>query len=419
MPEFRYRAADANGKMTQGTLAASGRDEVLRQLRAQGLMPLALDEANGTQHAASAEADAPRTSATAAAWRRRQERRALRLPDIAALTSELAIMLRAGLALDRALTIAINMAVNVHLKALLEDLLQSVKGGKSLSQALESHRALFGDFYLSMVRAGEMGGQLAATLAQLAEHQERVLELRSNIRSALVYPAILCVVAVLSVVLLLGFVVPQFESLFSDMGEALPLPTRIIVALGHFIADGFPFLVLGAVLLVWAARRALASESGRRWRDARLLALPLFGTITRKYEITRFARAMGTLLNSGVTIVPALGIATQTVGNAVLRGALAAMPTAVKQGGRLAAALEETRLFTPLALNMVRLGEETGRLGDMLLEVARVHEREVQTGIKRLLTLIEPVLLLVLGVVIALIIISILMGILSVNDLAM
>ena len=173
------------------------------------------------------------------------------------------------------------------------------------------------------------------------------------------------------------------------------------------------------MLLGWAVRRALASESGQRWRDARLLALPLFGTILRKYEITRFARAMGTLLNSGVTIVPALGIATQTVGNAVLRGALAAMPTAVKQGGRLAAALEETRLFTPLALNMVRLGEETGRLGDMLLEVARVHEREVQTGIKRLLTLIEPVLLLVLGVVIALIIISILMGILSVNDLAM
>ena len=328
-------------------------------------------------------------------------------------------MLRAGLALDRALSIAINMATNVHMKALLEDLLQSVKGGKSLSQALEAHRALFGDFYLSMVRAGEMGGQLATTLEQLAAHQERVLELRGNIRSALVYPAILCVVAVLSVALLLGFVVPQFESLFSDMGEALPLPTRIIVALGHFVADGFPFLLIGAVLLVWAVRRALASESGQRWRDARLLALPLFGTILRKYEITRFARAMGTLLNSGVTIVPALGIATQTVGNAILRGALAAMPTAVKQGGRLAAALEETRLFTPLALNMVRLGEETGRLGDMLLEVARVHEREVQTGIKRLLTLIEPVLLLVLGVVIALIIISILMGILSVNDLAM
>ena len=371
MPEFRYRAADAHGKMTQGTLSASGRDEALRQLRAQGLMPLALDEANGALP--DARADAPRTSATVAAWRRRQEQRPLRLPDIAALTSELAIMLRAGLALDRALSIAINMATNVHLKTLLEDLLQSVKGGKSLSQALEAHRALFGDFYLSMVRAGEMGGQLSATLEQLAAHQERVLELRGNIRSALVYPAILCVVAVLSVALLLGFVVPQFESLFSDMGEALPLPTRIIVALGHFVADGFPFLLIGAVLLVWAVRRALASESGQRWRDARLLALPLFGTILRKYEITRFARAMGTLLNSGVTIVPALGIATQTVGNAILRGALAAMPTAVKQGGRLAAALEETRLFTPLALNMVRLGEETGRLGDMLLEVARAQ----------------------------------------------
>jgi general secretion pathway protein F len=192
----------------------------------------------------------------------------------------------------------------------------------------------------------------------------------------------------------------------------------VIVAAGHVVADWGWLLVLIGVACTWGARRWLATPAGRLWRDRTLLRLPVFGAIARKYEITRFARSMGTLLGNGVPIVAALRIASDTMGNQCLRGAIASVAPAIKQGGRMADALEASELFTPLALNMVRLGEETGRLDAMLLEVARVHDNEVQSGVKRALTLIEPALILTLGLLIAGIIVSILMGIMSVNDLA-
>ena len=327
-------------------------------------------------------------------------------------------MLRAGLALDRALRVLIGMSAKPSVKAMLEDLLKSVKAGKGLSQALAPHSAQFGEFYVSMVRSGEAGGQLASVLGQLAEHLERVKVLRESVVSALIYPAILVAVSVLSVFLLLGFVVPQFETLFADLGDGLPLPTRIIVASGHIVAEWGWLLVLVGGAGLWFAQRWLATHTGQLWRDRTLLKLPVFGDIVRKYEITRFARSMGTLLGNGVPIVAALRIASDTMGNQCLRGAIESVAPAIKQGGRMADALEASELFTPLALNMVRLGEETGRLDAMLLEVARVHDNEVQSGVKRALTLIEPALILTLGLLIAGIIVSILMGIMSVNDLA-
>jgi general secretion pathway protein F len=256
-------------------------------------------------------------------------------------------------------------------------------------------------------------------LGRLAEHLERVKALRESVISALIYPAILIVVACISVVLMLGFVVPQFETLFEDMGEALPLPTRLIVALGEVVAAWGWLIAIGAGAAAWLGRRWLATQRGRLWLDRALLRVPVLGELVRKYELTRFARSMGTLLGSGVPIVGALQIAGDTIGNLVLRNAMSSVPAAIKQGGRLADALHLTGLFSPLALNMVRLGEETGRLDAMLLELSRVHDTDVQAGVKRLLTMLEPLLILVLGAVIAAIIVSILMGILSVNDLAL
>ena len=269
-----------------------------------------------------------------------------------------------------------------------------------------------------MVRAGEAGGQLADVLTRVGEHLERFRQLREGVVSAMIYPMILVVVALLSVFLLLTFVVPQFESLFEDMGDALPLPTAIIVAAGHFLGDWWWLLALLVAWLVWGWRRYVHTDRGRHWKDRKLLALPLIGDLIRKYEVTRFSRSMGTLLGGGVSIVQAVRIAAQTVANSPLRQALEGVAPFIKKGGRMADALTETGLFTPLALNMVRLGEETGRLDTMLLELARVHDAEVQAGIKRALTLIEPILILTLGVLIAAIIVSILLGILSVNDLA-
>lgn len=415
MGEYSYRAAVSGGRIESGQIVAATREEALRQLRGKGLTPVALDDlAPGAPAPVPTKAAGAKTSPRLS-WSRDN---GPRFNDIHGLTVELSIMLRAGLALDRALRVLIGMCAKPSVKAMLEDLLKSVKAGKGLSQALAPHAEQFGEFYVSMVRSGEAGGQLASVLGQLAEHLERVKALRESVVSALIYPAILVSVSVLSVFLLLGFVVPQFETLFADLGDGLPMPTRIIVVGGHLVADWGWLMVLVGGAGIWMLRRWLATPAGQSWRDRSLLKLPVFGGIVRKYEITRFARTMGTLLGNGVPIVAALRIASDTMANQCLRGAIDSVAPAIKQGGRMADALEASELFTPLALNMVRLGEETGRLDAMLLEVARVHDNEVQSGVKRALTLIEPALILTLGLVIAGIIVSILMGIMSVNDLA-
>ncbi|MCB1907704.1 MAG: type II secretion system F family protein [Rhodocyclaceae bacterium] len=410
MNEFRYRAVRNDGSFTEGRLSADSRSAALAQIERMRLTPIDLQEAGA----------APAGAADGARGRRvrRLAGSRIRAVDVEDLTRSLSVMLRSGVPLDRALKVIAGMAQKEQMARVVGEMHAAVKGGKSFSAALGAHQQLFGDFYINMVRAGEAGGQLADVLARVGEHLERLRQLREGVVSAMIYPMILVVVALLSVFLLLTFVVPQFETLFEDMGDALPLPTAIIVAVGHFLGDWWWLLALLVAGLAWGGRRYVHSPRGRHWKDAQMLALPVIGDLIRKYEVTRFSRSMGTLLGGGVSIVQAVRIAAQTVANSPLRQALDGVAPFIKKGGRMADALTETGLFTPLALNMVRLGEETGRLDTMLLELARVHDTEVQAGIKRALTLIEPVLILTLGVVIAAIIVSILMGILSVNDLA-
>ncbi|MGQ5488222.1 type II secretion system F family protein [Thauera sp. ZXT1-4] len=413
MPEFAYRAVDARGHFTDGLIEAADLQAAVGQLRARGLTPVSVDGAGATAHVHHRPDQGKRSRRLAFG-----RDAGIKAEDIHNITTELAVMLRAGLPLDRALRVLLGMADKPAQADLLHDILESVKAGKGFSQALQAHHQHFGDFYISMVRSGEAGGQLGDVLTRLSEHLERVKSLRESVVSALIYPAILIVVACISVVLMLGFVVPQFETLFEDMGEALPMPTRVIVALGDFVAGRWWLLLGLAVLAIWGARRWLRTPQGAVWRDTLLLRLPLLGPIMRKYELTRFARSMGTLLGNGVPMVMSLRIAADTVGNSILREAIDRVPADIKQGKRLADALAATGLMTPLALNMVRLGEETGRLDAMLLELARVYDGDVQAGVKRGLTMLEPLLILVLGGVIAAIIVSILLGILSVNDLA-
>ena len=417
MPEFAWRAANSAGKMEEGRFTAATPAQVLKHLRDQGMTPLHIDDAG-------AAGPLPVTSGQAASLGRfaqpkgRQARGPVIAPDVLALTSELAIMLRAGLALDNALRVLIDMSHKPSVAALVQGILDAVKGGTPLSRALAAHRDLFGDFYINMIRSGEASGQMSAVLDRLVEHMERQRALRDSVISATIYPAILLGVAVLSLIAMLGFVVPQFEKLFTDMGDALPLPTRLVMGLGQaFTQYG---LIVAVVLagLGWAALRWLKSPSGRRWWQALVLRLPLMGPLALKYQLTLFSRSLGTLLGNGVPMLTALHIATETVGNTVLQEALGRVAPIVKEGGKVVQAVTATGIFAPLAINLIRVGEETGRIGPMMLELSNILNREVETGIKRLLTLVEPVLILVLGVLIAAIIVSILLGILSINDLA-
>lgn len=416
MPEFVWRAAAASGQVQEGRLSAANPAAVLRQLREQGLTPLRVEDA--AQPTAAGKTEAPAPPGAIGPAKARTRKGPVTAQDVLALTSELAIMLRAGLALDNALRVLVDMAYKPSIAELMQSILDDVKGGTPLSRALAKRRELFGDFYINMVRSGEVSGQMSAVLDRLVEHMERQRALRESIVSATIYPAILLGVAILSLVAMLGFVVPQFEKLFTDMGDALPMPTRIVMGLGHaFKRYGWLIAIVaaaGGTLL----QRWLRSPAGRLWWQSRLLRLPLMGPLALKYQLTLFARSLGTLLGNGVPMLTALHIATETVGNVVVRQALERVAPIVKEGGKIIQAISATAIFEPLAINLIRVGEETGRIGPMMLELANILNREVETGIKRLLTLVEPVLILVLGVLIAAIIVSILLGILSVNDLA-
>lgn len=395
MPAFTYKAVGRDGKAQQGVIEADALDLATRQLRARGLTPLKIVEGDG-----ETEEKPPN----------RQE--------VLSMTTELSVLLRAGLPLDRALKVLIDMDGQPRMRAVLTDLLKAVKGGKALSVALQPYDDIFGPFYLSMVRAGEASGQLSAVLERLVEHLESAKATRDSIVSALIYPAILLVVAVISVVVMLGFVVPQFETLFNDMGDALPAMTKAVIGAAEFIkAWGIVVGVLVAISVL-ALQRWAISPSGKSTLDRRLLSLPIAGNIAFEYEMAKFARTVGTLLGNGVSLLKAIQIAIDTVGNVPLKEGLNVLPPAVKAGKRMSVALEEAEMFTPMVIQMTRVGEESGRLDDMMLELASVFEDHVGSGVKRLLTLLEPLLILTMGAIIAVIIISILMGILSVNDLA-
>ena len=402
MPVFSYKAIGRDGRSLVGTVEADGPELATRQLRGQGLTLLKL-EAGGS----AAREPSPRARGRGPG---RQE--------ILSMTSELAVLLRAGLPLDRALKVLIDMAGQPQMDELLNDLLTAVKGGKSLSQALQPHESVFGSFYVNMVRSGEASGHLSEVLDRLVEYLENAKANRDTVISALIYPAILAVVSILSIVVMLGFVVPQFESLFEDMGDALPPLTQLVIGGADFIKSWgwlLALLVAGAVIYL---RRWAATEAGRASLHQRLLDLPLAGGIIFQFEVSKFARTVGTLLHNGVSLLKAISIAIETVDNVVVKRSLQVLPPAVKAGKRMSVALEDSGMFTPMVIQMTRVGEESGSLDQMMLELAKVFEGHVQSGVKRGLALLEPVLILGMGFIIAVIIIAILMGILSVNDLA-
>jgi len=405
VPRYRYEAVDAAGEVLRDELDAASPDAAIERLRDQGLLPLAVVEAKGGW------------------WRGGfsqplfSKRQALSAQAVMLLTQQLSNLLNAGLPLDRALTVLISVTDDPRSKALLERVQEKVRGGSTLADALEA-QGTFSRFYLNMVRAGEAGGALEAVLKRLTEFLERSRALRESVSSALIYPLILLSVAALSVIILLTFVVPQFQQLFADAGKALPLATQIVIATGNGFRHYWWVGLLAIFLIVAALRQQMSRPESRvRW-DRWFLRLPLFGDLIAKVETARLSRTLGTLLGNGVSLLNALTIVRETLTNRVLATALGEVAEHVKTGRGLADPLLEAGDFPKLAVQMIRVGEETGQLQEMLLQVADTYDEEVQTAVKRMLTLLEPALILGLGVVIAGIIMSILVAILSLNELA-
>jgi general secretion pathway protein F len=400
VPKYFYKAVKLDGESIEGEQEAPDEASLVRDLQAAGLIPIET-----------------RSSAGLRARFGRVRRRRMSQKEIGILTRELATLLEAGMTLDRSLQILIDLTAQEHLGRVLSDLQERVRGGATFSSALEMQDGQFPRLYVNMVRAGEASGALDKVLERLADYLERVAELRQTVTSALVYPSILLAVAGLSVILLLVFVVPQFTVLFEDMGEALPLPTQIVVAAGDLFRNYWWAMLVALALTAVILERWLQDPAVRGRVDDRILGVPLFGDLVWKMETARLCHTLATLLRNGLPLLNALSLAKEVVANRKLAGLLNEVGDDLKYGRGLAGPLARLEVLPDLALQMIRVGEESGSLDAMLAKVASIYDRETRTSVQSLLTLLEPVLIIGLGVMVAGIIISILMAILGANEL--
>lgn len=339
--------------------------------------------------------------------------------EIALFTGELATLLDSGLPLDRSLTVLIDLAEgNEALSRLIGKVLEKVKGGSSLADALEKQTGIFSRFYLNMIRAGEAGGSLGEVLNRLATYLERSKELRDTVSTALIYPAILLVMSLASLFIMLIFVVPQFTEMFESAGKELPLPTQIVVGIAEWL-QSYWWLLIGAVTIIISYMRfQLANPVTKKVWDGRFLKWPMADMVIINKETANISRTLGTLLGNGVSILAALTIVRETVDNLVLAEAIEIAEQDLKQGKRMSDALTKTGIFPKMAVQMIKMGEETGHLEEMLMRVAEIYDKQLRVAIQRALAMLEPGLIITLGLMIGGIIVSILLAILSVNDLA-
>lgn len=416
MPLFQYKAVSPAGEVQEGVLDSASQAEVVQRLQGMGLIPIRAVEAR--MGAVAGSAGSPDSSAATG----RQTNRALfsrkvSQGEIALLTREIATLLRAGLPLDRSLEILLSLAENPQVDQLLTAIRNEVRGGTSLSKALDQHRDVFSRFYINMVRAGEAGGALAAVLMRLAEYMERARALRESVISALVYPTILFVVAIASVLILVIFVVPQFKQIFEQSGKALPFATEIVLGVGTFVRQDWPILVAVIIGVVWILRRSLANPISRRKWDQRFLGWPVAGKLIARVEMARFSRSLGTLITNGVPLLTGLSILRETMGNKVFIEAVDKVSMELKEGRGMAKPMLETGVFPKLAVQMISVGEETGKLDEMLFQVAEVYDREVAAAVQRALALIEPVMIVGLALLIGAIIMSLLVAMFGMMEL--
>jgi general secretion pathway protein F len=403
MAAFQYKAVGADGEIVEGVLEALNQEQVVDQIHLNGQVPIRIEPLRA----------APRSSS-----RLRFRRRRVSATQIASFTRELATLLKAGQPLDSALSILMAISgpeapFSRHLGGIRERL----KGGQTFADALAGEESLFSPFYIQMVRAGEAGGALEQVLARLAQHLETSREVRSALISSLIYPGILLFVAITSILILLTYVIPQFQDLFLDMGETLPLSTRITMGVAHWLQNN-GWMLAAAVILLMAYFRWQLSDPirAKRWHG-RLLSVALVGPIIKQVEAARFCRTLGTLLENGVPMLKAVAIVKETISNRVIADGMDQVIANLKSGHRLADPLIEHAQFPEYALQMIRVGEESGQLEGMLMQTADILDQETQTLIKRGLSLVEPVMILVLGLIIAGVVMSILVAILGVNAL--
>jgi type IV pilus assembly protein PilC len=379
MPQFTYTARSTNGELKSATIDAPNRDEVIKQLKQQRLNVVKIDEGTATK-------------------KKRGGR--IKMRDIVIFTRQFSTMINAGLPLVQALDILATQSENPALKDVTRQVVFDVESGNTVADALRKHPAAFTDLYVNMVAAGEAGGILDTILMRLAVFMEKNDALIRKVKGAMIYPSVIMSVAAIAITVLLVFVIPTFQTMFASAGIALPLPTRIVIGMSHFLKT-YWYVVAGVLVGIYISiKRYYATANGKLTIDRTLLKAPVLGDVLRKSAVSRFTRTLGTLISSGVSILDGLEITAKTAGNRVIQDAIMESRASIAGGETIAAPLKKSQVFPPMVISMIAVGEQTGGLDEMLSKIADFYDEEVDAAVSGLLALMEPVMIVFLGVVV-------------------
>lgn len=399
MPSYAYKARDSKGTLVQGSLEAESSGAVTQRLQTMGYFPTSVvEDKNST-----------------AAVRLRASKGRIKINDMATFMRQMADMLGAGVPLVKSLNVIEGQSSSPAMQGIVTQLSASVSGGDALNQAMARHPKVFSKLQCAMVKAGEAGGLLDEVLLRLADFTETEAELRGKIKAALTYPMVMVTVGIGSVVVMLTYVMPKIVGIYAELDQELPLPTQLLLLASNALVD-YWYVILGCILgLAIVLYQAAISVEGRRFLDRLILSIPVLGEVIRKREIGNFARTLGSLLHNGVSILPSLEIVHEVLTNRIIAEEVGTIPESVTQGQGIAGSLRNSKTFPPVVVNMIAVGEETGRLDDVLLKVSRSYDTEVDRALKTLTSLIEPLIILALGIVVGFIVIAMLLPIFSID----
>jgi type II secretion system protein F len=407
MAVFVYKATDQNGQFVEGDLEAPNYHLAVKKIQKLNYFPIKVTEG---------KSGGGFSLANTFAWKGFFGR--VSQKELLTFTQQLSTLVGAGITLDSSLSSLTKLAEKENLKEVLGDIQKRVHSGSSFAEALSEHPKTFSKLYVNMIRAGEEGGVLTESLNRLGRFMEKAEDLKNNIRTAMAYPIVLALVGGSAVIILFTVVIPRFSTLFEDMGSALPLPTKIMLGLSSLVSNYWWLLLILFILTTAGFISYKNTEQGKyRW-DSLVLKLPLFGTLIQKIEVSRFSLTLSTLLKSGVPVLQALGIVKTILSNRIIINTMSSLQEGLKSGKGLSGPLQQSGIFPPMAVHMITVGETSGTLDEMLTKVSETYDKEVELSIKQLISLLEPMMILLMALVIGFIVISMLLAIFSINDIS-
>ncbi|WP_455245492.1 type II secretion system inner membrane protein GspF [Petrachloros mirabilis] len=410
MPVYQYRGYKSDGAAAVGIIDAESQKVARHKLRKDGVFPTEVSEQRG-----ASKDVIPHAGGTSVAGHGRLP--ALTVNDVALITRQLATLLVAGLPLVDALGVLMDQMEKKPIKSLLADIREGIKGGASYSAVLERYPRDFSPIYVHMVRAGEASGALDQILFRLAEFLEKQLALRSKVTNAIMYPAIMLVIGTVILFFLITFVVPKITAVFAHSKQALPWPTIALMEISHFCAD-YWMVLLGLCLAgIWATRRALRTETGRTMADRLVLKVPLIGQVARMVSISRLSSTLATMLSSGVQLLDALNVSKRVMNNRILERAVEEARENIREGETIAEPLKRSGEFPPLVTHMIAVGEKSGEMEEMLRRISQIYDGEVDRVITRFTSLLEPIMIVVMGVIVLFIVVAILLPIFEMGQM--